>query len=330
MVDDCDSAREWSTPLYRTLVRATYPKTPRTVKNGGPKRPYFSDRPLTGAPGRLFFRIGEHIRTQGARRRSQALRSAAAREVLAGTMITRSIRSIGFIALALAGSGIQALGAQVVRIPIEGTIDKGLVPFVQRSLEEAGNSGARLAILDINTPGGRIDAAWSIVDAIQESPVPVYAFVDRGLSAGAMIALAAEDIFMRPGGSIGAATPVTGGGEKATEKIISAMRSEFRALAEARGIDPQLAAAMVDEEIEIAGVVEAGKLLTLSAEEAVQLGFASAVIDDLEGVLAAVDLPGAEVVTTQPNWAELIVRFLTSPVVAPLLLSLGFIGLLFP
>ena len=75
--------------------------------------------------------------------------------------------------------------AQVVRIPIEGVIDKGLVPYVQRSLAAAGESGARLAILDINTPGGRIDAAWAIVVAVQESPGPVSALVDRGLSAGA-------------------------------------------------------------------------------------------------------------------------------------------------
>lgn len=219
--------------------------------------------------------------------------------------------------------------AQVVRIPIEGVIDKGLVPYVQRSLAAAGESGARLAILDINTPGGRIDAAWAIVDAVQESPVPVYALVDRGLSAGAMIALAAQQIYMRPGGSLGAATPVTGQGEKASEKIVSAMRSEFRALAEARGIDPQIAAAMVDERIAIPGVVEEGQLLTLSAAEAVELGFAGAVVDGFAGALAELDVAGAEVVTTEPNWAELIVRFLTSPVVAPLLLSIGFMGLLF-
>ena len=217
----------------------------------------------------------------------------------------------------------------MVRIPIEGTIDKGLVPFVERSLRDAGESGARLAILDINTPGGRVDAAWAIVDAVQEAPVPVYAYVDRGLSAGAMIALSADDIFMRPGGSIGAATPVSGSGQKASEKVVSAMRSEFRALAEARGVDPEIAAAMVDEEIEIPGVVEAGKLLTLSADEAVELGFAREVVPDFAAVLDRLDVGGAETVTTRPNWAENIVRFLTSPVVAPLILSLGFIGLLF-
>ncbi len=218
---------------------------------------------------------------------------------------------------------------EVVRIPIQGTIDKGLGPFVKRSLEAAAEAGAPFAVLDINTPGGRVDAAWQIVDALQEAQVPAYAFVDRALSAGAMIALAADGIYVRPGATIGAATPVTGEGRKASEKMVSAMRSEFRALAEARGIDPRIAEAMVDEEIEIEGLVEAGKLLTLSADEAIAVGVAQGKYDSLGELVAGLEAPGTGVRTLSPNWAELIVRFLTHPVVAPLLLTLGFLGLLF-
>src|SRR5690606_1680113 len=129
-------------------------------------------------------------------------------------------------------------------------------------------------------PGGRIDAAQQIVDALRDTDVPVYAFVNRrAFSAGAMIALAADRIYMREGGVIGAATPVTGAGEKAPEKIVSAMRSEMRALAEARGLDPLVAEAMVDEDVAIEGVVEQGRLLTLTTEEAVRLGYAAEVVD---------------------------------------------------
>jgi membrane-bound serine protease (ClpP class) len=234
----------------------------------------------------------------------------------------------GTLALGLVPGTLDAQ-AQVIRIPIEGTIDKGLGPFVKRSLDEAWESGAPLAILDINTPGGRIDAAWQIVDAVQNSRVPVYAYVDRALSAGAMIALAAEEIYVRPGATLGAATPVTGEGQKASEKMVSAMRSEFRALAEAQGLDPQIAEAMVDEEIEVPGLVESGKLLTLSAEEALQVGYAAGMYGSLDGLLASLGAAGAPVTTVSLNWAELIVRFLTHPVVAPLLLTLGFLGLLF-
>jgi membrane-bound serine protease (ClpP class) len=232
------------------------------------------------------------------------------------------------LALALGPAALNGQ-AQVVRIPIDGTIDRGLSPFVKRSLETAAEAGARFAVLDINTPGGRVDAAWQIVDAVQESPVPVYAYIDRALSAGALIALATDSIYMRPGATIGAATPVTGEGQKASEKMVSAMRSEFRALAEARGLDPRVAEAMVDEQIEIPGVVAAGALLTLTADEAIDLGFAVATYASLDELLAALGAPGATVTTVSPNWAELIVRFLTHPVVAPLLLTLGFLGLLF-
>ena len=218
---------------------------------------------------------------------------------------------------------------EVYRVPIEGTIDRGLGPYVKRVLGEAAESGAKFAILDINTPGGRVDAAWQIVDAIQEAQIPVYAFVDRALSAGAMIALATDAVYMRPGSTIGAATPILGTGEKASEKMVSAMRSEFRALAEARGLDPRIAAAMVDEAIEVPGVVAAGKLLTLSADEAVEVGYAEGVYADLDELLESLEASSAVVVTTRTNWAEAFVRFLTNPVVAPLLLSLGFLGLLF-
>lgn len=216
----------------------------------------------------------------------------------------------------------------VYRIPVDGTIEMGIAPFIERSLRLAHEAGAMAAVLDIDTPGGRVDAAERIADAISDSPVPTYAFINRrAFSAGALIALATERIYMRPGSVIGAATPVSGEGEKAPEKIVSAMRSEFRALAEARGLDPRVAEAMVDESIEIPGVVEAGKLLTLSTDEAVSLGFA-AETEDWDALLATLGAQGAAVVEMRTNWAERVVRFLTNPLIAPFLLSIGFLGLL--
>ena len=142
----------------------------------------------------------------------------------------------------------------VVQIPIHGDIELGLAPFVERSLEEARIGGAAAVILDIETPGGRVDAAQRIANAIADAGLPVYAFVNRhAYSAGAMIALAADRIYMRPSSVIGAATPIVGSGEKASEKIVSAMRAQMRALAEARGLDTEVAAAMVDEAIEVDG-----------------------------------------------------------------------------
>ncbi len=235
----------------------------------------------------------------------------------------------GLLALGLAVPA-AGQGVTVVRIPVNGVIENGLAPFVARALREAGEKGAAAAVLDINTPGGRVDAAERIVDAVRNAPVPVYAFVNpRAFSAGAMIALSARAIYMRPGAVMGAATPVDGQGTKAPEKIVSAMRSEFRALAEERGLDPQLAEGMVDETIDIPGVKPAGQLLSLSTGEAIDVGFARGEAATLRALLDDLDLSEATVVDATPNWAEQVVRFLTHPLVSPLLLSLGMLGLVF-
>jgi membrane-bound serine protease (ClpP class) len=217
----------------------------------------------------------------------------------------------------------------VYRIPVTGTIELGLAPYIARGIAEAHEAGAAAVILDIDTPGGRIDAAQQIVKAVAASEIPIHALVNtHAWSAGAIIALATDSIYMVPGSSIGAATPVTGGGQKAPEKIVSAMRSEMRALAERRGLDPRIAEAMVDEEIAVEGVIEEGKLLTLTAREAVALDVAAAEVEDLGALLARNQLDGAEVVTLGINWAELLVRFLSNPFVAPILLTVGTLGLI--
>jgi len=235
------------------------------------------------------------------------------------------------LALLLTASAPAGAQAPVVyRVSVTGTVENGLAPYVSRALRSAQTDGAAAAYLDIDTPGGRIDAAERIADAVRRSPVPVYAFVNpRAYSAGALIALSSNAIYMRPGAVLGAATPVDGEGRKASEKMVSAMRAEFRAVAEERGLDPRVAEAMVDETIEIPDLVRPGELLTLTSTEARQVGFSKGDVADEAALLQAVGLPQARVVTIEPNWAEQVVRFLTNPLVSPLLLSLGLLGLIF-
>jgi len=229
---------------------------------------------------------------------------------------------------AIAVPGTVQNESTVYRVPVTGEIELGLAPYIQRAVKEAAEVGAAALILDIDTPGGRVDAAEIISDALTDSEVPVYSLVNRrAYSAGALIALSTDRIYMRPASVIGAATPVDGTGTKAPEKIVSAMRSQMRALAESNGLEPEVAAAMVDEDIEIDGVVESGKLLTLTTEEAVEIGYAEA-IEDLDALLVELGHEGATVVTLELNWAEHLVRFFSSSVVSPFLLSLGFLGLL--
>jgi membrane-bound serine protease (ClpP class) len=234
----------------------------------------------------------------------------------------------GAVAHGVVPSGAQDTAPTVFRVPVTGVVELGLAPFIERSIEEAEAMGARALVLDMDTPGGRVDAAERISDALSDAGIPVYTLVNRrAFSAGALIALSTDRIYMRPGSVIGAATPVDGSGTKAPEKIVSAMRSEMRALAESAGLDPEVAAAMVDEDVEIEGIVEAGKLLTLTTEEATGIGYAVEVAD-MPALLALLELENAQVRTMELNWAERVVRFFSNPVVAPFLLTLGFLGLI--
>lgn len=218
--------------------------------------------------------------------------------------------------------GVQPL---VYVIPIRGVIELGLAEFVQRSVREAQRAGADAILVEINTPGGRVDAAEEIRDTLLGAGIPTVAFVARrAQSAGALVALACDYIVMAPGSSIGAAEPIP-----AQEKIVSALRAEFEATAQAKGRDPRLAAAMVDRAVGIPGVVEAGKILTLSDQKALELGFIDGVAEDRAAAAAAVGLARARFVELSPNWAERTARFLTEPTVSSLLLTIGFLGLVY-
>ena len=195
-------------------------------------------------------------------------------------------------------------------------------------------AGAAAVILEINTFGGRLDAAVLIRDAFLNARVRTVAFVNkRAISAGALIALAAEKIVMADGGTIGAATPVQIGqpgspAQPVEEKTVSFVRKEFRATAESRKRPPLIAEAMVDADVEIPGLIQKGKLLTLTTEEALKHKVADFRADTLEGVLERLGLAGAEVRRPSPNWAENLVRFLTHPVVSSLLITIGMLGII--
>jgi len=218
--------------------------------------------------------------------------------------------------------------------PIEGIIDLGIAPFIQRVLDEATQEGAAAVIFDINTFGGRVDGAVLIRDALLNARVKTVAFVNkRAISAGALISLAAEKIVMADGGTIGAATPVQMGqpgapAQPVEEKTVSYVRKEFRATAESRKRPPLVAEAMVDADVEIPGLIEKGKLLTLTTEEALKHKVADFRANTIEGVLEQLDLAGAEVRRASPNWAENLVRFLTHPIVSSLLITIGMLGII--
>lgn len=224
----------------------------------------------------------------------------------------------------------DGVGRKVVIVPIEGTIDLGLPAFLRRVIAEHPDAAA--IVLDIDTFGGRVDAAVQIRDALLAAKPPVVAWVDqRAISAGALITYAADQILFAPGSTMGAATPVTLGEgeiEAADEKVTSYMRAEMRTTAEANGRRPDIAEAMVDRTLGVEGIVQPGKLLTLTTEDAVRVGLADGTAGSLAEVLDQLGLPKAERVVSDTTWAEDLARIFTDPTVASLLMSLGMLGLL--
>lgn len=243
--------------------------------------------------------------------------------------------AFGLAWLFAAGTAFAQDQRRVVYVaPIEGIIDLGLAPFVQRVLDEAAAANAAAVVLEVNTFGGRVDAAVQIRDALLGARVPTIAYVNRrAISAGALISLAAEHLVMAPGSTIGAATPVQAGQPGAatqpvSEKTVSYVRKEFRATAESRKRPPLIAEAMVDADVAIRGVVDKGKLLTLTTDEAVKHKVAAFQAESLEQALKRLGIKGAELKRAAPNWAENVVRFLTHPVVSSLLVTIGMLGII--
>ncbi|MCC7044537.1 MAG: nodulation protein NfeD [Acidobacteria bacterium] len=249
--------------------------------------------------------------------------------------LARLVVAVGLVVwpgLSGVSSPAQSSAPIVYRIPIDGIIDLGLAPFLARTIREAEAAGATAVVLDINTFGGRVDAAVAMRDTLLNSPVRTIAFVNqRAISAGALITLACNTVVMTKGGTVGAATPVLGGGGEtvqADEKTVSYVRSEFRATAEVRNRPPEFAEAMVDADVAIDGVIERGKLLTLTSAQALEHRVSDFTADTLHAALEAAGITGAEVRTVEETWAESLVRFLTHPVVSSLLMSVGLLGLL--
>jgi len=241
--------------------------------------------------------------------------------------------------------GLDLVFSSVIHVPISGTIDMGLPYFIERSIDEAESENSEVIIFEIDTFGGRVDAATQIKDAILDCQVPTIAFINkRAISAGALISLSCDSIFMTEGATIGAATAVDIEGKKASEKVLSYMREEMASTAEAHGRSRQIAEAMVDEVIVILFLLNLqgdtltsadiegfnkGKLITLSTQNAIQLGIANSEINSIDSLLKYLDLEDSTIISKTETWSEILVRFLTNPNVAPLLMSLGMLGLFF-
>ena len=232
---------------------------------------------------------------------------------------------------------------KVYVVPIQSTIDLGIPAFVNRAIDTAEKNDAKLIIFDIETFGGRVDAATQVKDAISGTDIQTIAFINRrAISAGSLISLSCDKIYMTSGATIGATSVVDMSGEKQAEKSQSYMREEMAATAEQSGKNTTIARGMVDEELSFEYLVvdgdsmkvddiegrKEGKLITLTTELALKYKIADGTSESIEDILLDLSIENYDIITLDENWSEDLVRILTDPVVSSLLTTFGTIGII--
>lgn len=200
----------------------------------------------------------------------------------------------------------------------------------QKAFTEAKALNADLIIIHLNTYGGILDIADSIRTKILNSPLPVWVFIDNNAaSAGALISIACDKIFMSKGATIGAATVVNPSAEALPDKYQSYMRAMMRATAIAKNRNPDIAEAMVDPDIEIEGITEKGKVLTLTTSEAIKLGFCDAQAETIEELLKISEIKKYDIVYQELSAVDKIKRFFVHPIISGLLIMIIIGGIYF-
>ncbi len=208
-------------------------------------------------------------------------------------------------------------------IEIKDEIDRGTAEYVKRAINDAREAEADAILFEIDTPGGEIDSAKEISNQILSAGVPTVAYINKdAMSAGVLLSISCDKIIMAPGSSIGAAEP-----RPNDEKYVSAWTKDLSKVAEINGRDKKIVEAMADANIEIEGIIEKGKILTLTTEEALALNFIDGSARTMEEALQLAGYP-ANTLDLSPNRVERLAHFITTPLVSSALLTIGFIAII--
>jgi membrane-bound serine protease (ClpP class) len=200
----------------------------------------------------------------------------------------------------------------------------------QRAFDAAEEMDADLILLHLNTYGGMLESADSIRTRILQCDIPVYVFIDHNAaSAGALISIACDSIYMVPGATIGAATVVNQQGEVVPDKYQSYMRAMMRSTAESTGRDPDIAQAMVDPRIRIENVIDSGSVLTFTAQEALEHKFCEAIVESIPELLETAGVENYEIKEHKVTGMDKIIGFLVNPIVSGILIMVLIGGIYF-
>lgn len=238
----------------------------------------------------------------------------------------------GFISISISQTNdtIQKKQKLIYQFEILEEIAPPVWHKTQKAFAEAKEMNADLILIQMNTYGGMVDMADSIRTKILNCPIPVYVFINNNAaSAGALIAIACDSIYMVPGSNIGAATVVNQTGQAMPDKYQSYMRSMMRSTAEAQGRDPQIAQAMVDPRISIPGLIDSTMVLTFTPSEALVNGYCEAELKSIPALINRLQLKDYVIKKQELKFTDRIIRFLINPMVSGILIMMIVGGIYF-
>lgn len=249
------------------------------------------------------------------------------------TSFTKLILLIVFIAVSLKTYSIEndtLLQKKVYIFDIKEMIAPPVWRTTKLAIEAATDEEADIILIHMNTYGGTLDDADSIRTKILNSNIPVYVFIDKNAaSAGALISIACDSIYMAPGANIGAATVVNQQGEQMPDKYQSYMRSMMRSTAEAKGRDVDIAQAMVDPKVYIAGISDTGQVLTFTVTEAIKNDFCEGQVNSIDEILQITGNDDCEVIRHQLTATDKIIGWLINPIISGILIMIIVGGIYF-
>ena len=224
----------------------------------------------------------------------------------------------------------QKENKRILLAEVKSNIDPRTNRYTKLLIDEAKNENYDIIVIEMDTYGGAVNDADDIRTRILDFEKPIYVWINKdAASAGALISIACDSIYMSSGASIGAATVVTGDGAQAPDKYQSYMRSIMRSTAEAKGRDPKIAEAMVDEDIKVDSISQEGKVITFSTKEAIEYGFCDAELNSVDEIMERQGIENYEITKFELGSAENIISIFLNPIVSSILILLIMGGLYF-
>ncbi len=242
------------------------------------------------------------------------------------TLIIKDMKKSMLTIIFLSLLNIVFAQTKVMVMDIKNEIDPRMTRYVELALEHAEESKAEIVIIEMDTYGGVLTDAKDIVDKLMSFKKPLWVFINSdAASAGALISIACDSIYMSPAASIGAATVVDGSGGKAPDKYQSYMRSIMRATAEENKRNPKIAEGMVDENVKLDSLKEIGQVITFSTSEAIANGYCEGKVSSIEEILKKNNIASYEIDHFELSSADSIIAFFLNPFISGLLI-LAIIG----